>query len=75
MVFPRSQKRFKFTIEKQIHMDNTRVIKAALITLAIIAAITLMILFAKMLLLALMALAVGTAIFFGTFVVVYEMIS
>lgn len=56
-------------------MDNTRTLKAALITLAIITAITLMILFAKMLLLALMALAVGTAIFFAIFVIVYEMIS
>ena len=56
-------------------MDSKRTLKAALITLAIIAAITLMILFAKILLLALMALAVGGVIFASIFVVVYEMIS
>ena len=56
-------------------MEKTKAIKAALITLAIIAAITLMILFAKILLLALMALAVGGVIFASIFVVVYEMIS
>ena len=56
-------------------MDSKRTLKAALITLAIIVALSLMIFFAKMLLLALMALAVGTAIFFAIFVIVYEMIS
>lgn len=59
----------------KIHMDNTRAIKAALITLAIIVALSLIILFAKILLLALMALFIASVIFFAIFTVVYEMIS
>ena len=56
-------------------MDSKRTLKAALITLAIIAAGTLILLFAKILLLALMALFIASVIFFAIFTVVYEMIS
>ena len=56
-------------------MDSKRTLKAALITLAIITAGTLIILFAKILLLALIVLFIASVIFFAIFTVVYDIIS
>ena len=57
------------------NMDSKRTLKAALITLAIITAGTLIILFAKILLLALIVLFIASVIFFAIFTVVYDIIS